>query len=753
VTFSPISSNRKAWLVLCVVVMQACAFLSACTKQKTTVQVGNNFAWHVQDPILGRFTKACSRIDLKASGSFKNGSANFRGLQINTDDGTDFTIAINVPITKPDQIDFGTASGVLTMTKRIKLGGVPIPKKIMLEPGIASAQVDLVGGLGDFFLNIATARPSGDTDSGALGNIVKEIKIHSLTIDLAEGKALDLGKLHIVVGPKSTVALTDLTLNQQLDYQGKADAVLTFKPGCEYIGKHASFKFNGGQARLHFRANKVGTLYSFTAEPNSSAAHLTDCRYLFGKYKQCEAKSQHGVLHIEKFICEDVKDRQYPNFMSTSSMLLDNSDLLIRNAKQTFALSSNFSKPIPAMLELDGENGQLSTKWWTDKTNEADNVTIDMTPTSSTTELVLGKTIVGPVQLSKEGDLDFSFNKGISALQKLKWSNEKKSFEMTCRNDSTISIPPNMSMSVLKDQVNTVTHLPLDLDVDKAIVTSSKGMETELNDLKGKVILTVDNGTKLIGNLTMVLASCDLLGCHKVDLQADGLSITSDKNGGQVGVNVCKLNVTNAAMSGIINEQIPTEESFDVNKPLLEKQKWRYRNAVLTHVDMKNLKVSQLVAKGSGLETFKVSGDVKIDGTIEKGGLMSIIKKQKRDWDVKPWSATGKVEGDGVLKYKAECKTPLTASKVDYELSIDLQPAKNVDLDWSQVDEGLLSKTEDAIITKFISSYDPKAMVKNATFKVFKNSSKKLDCISVSGVKTEPTKDGLCVSFSSHVRM
>jgi hypothetical protein len=142
-----------------------------------------------------------------------------------------------------------------------------------------------------------------------------------------------------------------------------------------------------------------------------------------------------------------------------------------------------------------------------------------------------------------------------------------------------------------------------------------------------------------------------------------------------------------------------------------------------------------------------------VQGTIEKGGLLAVLKKEKSGWEVKPWSATGKVEGDGVLKYKIKPLDPFTKSQIDYELSLDLKPAKDVDLDWTQVSDGLLSKAENSIITKFISSYDPKAYLKKASYKFFKTETKKLSNVVVTKVATAPTKDGLSIAFSAQVRM
>jgi hypothetical protein len=213
------------------------------------------------------------------------------------------------------------------------------------------------------------------------------------------------------------------------------------------------------------------------------------------------------------------------------------------------------------------------------------------------------------------------------------------------------------------------------------------------------------------------------------------------------------MNVTNKTMSAIINDQIPSENAYEVDKCLLEQQKWRYRNAILKNVKITNTQLNQLKAAAPGEERFTVTGDVAVQGTIEKGGLLAVLKKEKSNWEVKPWSATGEIEGDGILKYQIKPQDPFSKSHIDYELSLDLKPAKNVDLDWSQVSDGLLSKAENSIITKFISSYDPKAYLKKATYKFFKTESKKLNNVVITKVVTAPTKDGLSIAFSAQVKM
>jgi hypothetical protein len=433
-------------------------------------------------------------------------------------------------------------------------------------------------------------------------------------------------------------------------------------------------------------------------------------------------------------------------------MKIEKSNLVIKNARKTFSLVADFSTPIPAKLEVDLKDGAIATNWWTTTTNKADKCLIDISAKTSTTSLVLGRTEVGPVALSKEGDLDFSFDKGVSQLQKLKWSNAKRFFDIACSAGSTISIPPNMSMSLLKDQDSSVTKLPLNLKVGQATVSGSKS-DIEISNVKGNVLLVVDNGTSLKGGLDFSLVNCDLLGEHQIDIHTDELKFISDKKGGRVSLNSCKMIVTNKAMAAIINEQIPSENSYEVDKCLLEEQKWRYRNAVLKNVKITHTHLNQLKACAPGEERFTVTGDVAVQGTIEKGGLLAVLKKESSNWEVKPWSATGKVEGEGLLKYQIKPQDPFNKSQINYELSLDLKPPKNVDLDWTEVSDGLLSKAENSIITKFISSYDPKAYLKKASYNFFKTESKKLSNVVVSKVVTAPTKNGLSITFSAQVRM
>ena len=738
-------------IAILVLTISSSLLLSGCAKKSITGQISSaNIGWTVRDPVLSKFTHICKNVELNAEGEFKKGSANIHGFQIGTQDGTRFSLSLNIPINDPERINFGTATGALTVSKPITINNIPLPQKVVLEPGKATAEVDLLGGMSEFLLNIITSK-TADQPNAAARSIIQSVTIKSTLLDLTPGSTLDLGKLHLAIGPNSRVTLTDLKVDGDLNYNGNVLAALNFGNGCAYVGQKTEFKFNGGKANLILHALKSGGNYTFDLEAQKSVADLTDCSYAFGTFKQCMAKAAHGLMQVQNFKWQETEGSP-PQLATKSTMKIEKSDLVIKNARKTFSLVADFSTPIPANLEVNFKDGAIATNWWTTTTNKADKCLIDISPKTSTTSLVLGRTEVGPVALSKEGDLDFSFDKGVSQLQKLKWSNGKRSFEINCAAGSTISIPPNMSMSLLKDQDSSVTRLPLNLKVGKATISGGKS-EVELSNVKGNVLLVVDNGTSLKGALDFSLVNCDLLGEHQIDVHTDGLNFISDKKGGRVNLNSCKMIVTNKTMSAIINEQIPNENAYEVDKCLLEQQKWRYRNAILKNVKITHTQLNQLKASAPGEERFTVTGDVAVQGTIEKGGLLAVLKKEKSSWEVKPWSATGKIEGDGVLKYQIKPQDPFTKSQIDYELSLDLRPAKDVDLDWTQVSDGLLSKAENSIITKFISSYDPKAYLKKASYKFFKTETKKLSNVVISKVATAPTKDGLSIAFSAQVRM
>jgi hypothetical protein len=72
-----------------------------------------------------------------------------------------------------------------------------------------------------------------------------------------------------------------------------------------------------------------------------------------------------------------------------------------------------------------------------------------------------------------------------------------------------------------------------------------------------------------------------------------------------------------------------------------------------------------------------------------------------------------------------------------------------VELDWSQVSDGLLSKAENSIITKFIEKFDPAAIIQKSHVKIA--TSTKFKSIRVRDVATKPTPDGLQVDFATEL--
>jgi len=755
-TRSPLFPRPRVWLAFassCCLLLELSIALGGCGKRTIPAEIPINYSLEIRDPIMRKFTQICQRIEVTASGSLKKGQTNLHGIPVTTDDNTTFSLALTIPITDPQRINMGTAAGSLTVSKPISLGGIPLPQKIVLQPGKATGEVDLVGTLAMFILNTVAGRPMQDEGGKNAGSLINTATIQTAKLDLTSGAPLEFGPLHLTLAPGSRLLLKDLAFDQSLNYAGKIDATLNFASGCKYAGKKAEFEFQGGTAALPMQVTKQSGLISLKLDPKTPPVRLSKCVYRFGKIKQCRAEAENGALSVGSFSWQKVEGSEEVELRSKSAMVLQRSSLVLKNPKGTFTLSAQFPRDIPAWLEIDRTKDGAANNWWTDTTNQASKVSMEVTPGADSTSVLLGKTAIGPVSLSKEGDLEFSFKQGVSEVKKVEWSNGKKSFRLVCAPGSTMSIPQGTSMSVLKDEEGTKTHLPLSLHIGKATIFGTKN-SVDLSDLQGKVTLTVDHGTRLEGNLDFALVDSDLLGQHKIDVKTHDIELITKKTGSEADLNDCSMSVSNQVLTAMINEQLPNEKTYEMDRPLIEKQKWRYRNAKLKKVTITNLAVKDVRADKAGQEHFTATGDVAIEGTIEKTGILSLLKsKEDAKWEVKPWSATGSVIGDGDLTYKVQTRTPVTDTQVDYQLTLDLHPAQDVVLNWKAVSDGFLSKAESGAVTKFIQGYDPVAFTRKSTVRVFKKNSKALSSVGLKQITISPISDGLRVDFGAEIKL
>jgi hypothetical protein len=737
------SGNRFFGVLLCVCLIH---FTAGCATKPTVQQVSTNYSLDVRDPVIRKFTEITNKVDLHATGTFKGGGALIHGVPVKVEEGTTFVLSLSIPITDPKSIQMGAATGSLKVSKPLLLAGVPVPQEIILTPGKATAEVDLLGSVGVFLVNTISAA-SLDTSTGKdAQSLIQDVTIDSARFDL-RSSAIDLGKLHLNFAPGSTIILSKLKFDHALNYDGTFTTDLKLSPGCKYAGEKADFTFDSGTAKLILNAKKVNDVLSLKAVTAEKSIVLGKCTYKFGKIKQCAAKSETAQLEIRKFEWQKTEGQEKAALHCSLAMLLQNSSLLLKNPKESFNLTAQFAHNIPALLQVDRTPEGVVNEWWTEQSNTADSFAMNVVGGGAETSMVCGKTVLGPVSLSKSGDLEFSFKQGTSALKSARWSCGKRGFNLACSPDSTLSIPPGSSMSWLKDAGGSKTNLPLSVKVNKATL-SGAGENIELSNLRGKVLLVVDNGTQLNGDLDFSIVNSELLGQQKMDIKTHSISFVPAKGGGEAILKQCSMAMTNAALAALVNAQLPQEKTFTVDKMVLERQRWRYRKFEVTKVTVRNLAVAQVKSVSSTEEHFSVTGNVMVEGTVEKGGLLSVIKKTKK-WEEKPWTAKGQVVGDGVLTYKILPKSSLRDSIIDYELSLDLRPTKNVDLDWSQVSDGILSKAENGIITKFIEKFDPEAIIQKSHVKIA--TSTRFKTIRVRDVATAPTNDGLRVDFSTEL--
>jgi hypothetical protein len=737
------SGKHLLGLLLCFCLI---VFDAGCATKPSVQQISTNYSLDVRDPVIRKFTEITNKVDLHATGTFKGGGALIHGVPVKVEEGTTFVLSLSIPITDPKSIQMGLATGSLKVSKPLIVAGVPVPQAIILTPGKAIAEVDLLGSVGMFLVNTISAASLDVSTGKDAQSLIQDVTIDSARFDL-RSSAIDLGKLHLNLAPGSTILLSKLRFDHALNYDGNLITDLKLAPGCKYAGEKADFTFDSGTAKLNLNAKKVSDVIYLKAASAEKAIILGKCTYKFGKIKQCAARSETASLEVRKFEWQKTEGQEKAILHCNVAMLLQNSTLLLKNPKESFTLTAQFAHSIPALLQVDRTPTGSINEWWTEKTNTADNFAIDVLGAGAETSMVCGKTVLGPVSLSKSGDLEFSFKQGTSTLKSAKWACGKRAFNLVCSPDSTLSIPPGSSMSWLKDAEGSKTNLPLSVKVSKATL-SGAGENIQLSDLRGNVSLIVDNGTQLNGDLDFSIINSELLGQQKVDIKTHSISFVPAKGGGEAILKQCSMAMTNAALAALVNAQLPQEKTYTVDKMVLERQRWRYRKFAITKVTVRDLQVAQVKCTAATEEHFSVTGNVKVEGTVEKAGLLAVIKKTKK-WEEKPWTAKGQVVGDGVLKYKIIPKTSLRDSIIDYELSLDLRPTKDVDLDWSQVSDGILSKAENSVITKFIEKFDPAAIIQKSHVKIA--TSTRFNAIRVRDVATAPTDNGLRVDFSTEL--
>lgn len=730
--------------------MLAVLLLSGCGKslvKEHTIPANLNI--EVKDPLCLRLTEATEKFEVVAAGEFKAGSFKVQGVPLRVAKGTLFRLELTLPISDPQHINTGLAEGRLWTSAPLDVGGVPISQEVSLSHGKATAEVDLIRAIGIFLFNVLQNQLVDSSGGSGVKDIVETIRLKHATLSLRPGAAFDLGKIHLVAAPHSKVELNDVLLDRALNYDGQLLFDMQFANGCSYIGEKVDILFNGGSALFALHARRVQRVLTLSSENEQRVLNLKDCTYRFGRQKLSSVSTELAALHFSQFAWQKREEEEKSRIHALADMVLNNARLELKNSR--LDLIAKFSRPVPSTLKIDRDAGERQILFSTDKSNIANKLDINLTRKSTNTSIALVDAKIGPISLTKSGDLKFSLDQGTAAVRQIDWHRGEKEFKLVTAPGSTLSITEGLSMELSRDESGTHCSLPLSVDLGTATLAGSFGT-LKLGGLNGNLQIDADNEIDIDGNLTFSIIESELLGEHKMDVRVHGIKVASKDGAATVHFNECSVIMPNQALFAELKKALPSERVYALSKTVLKDQKWRYRNAVVTKIVLRRPTIEKLWSIKNNEEHFSGYGDIEAVGTVEKGGMLSIFKKTD-NWQSCPWSATARLNGTGVLEYQFEPNGTLGDSQFKYNLRMSLPLPDDLKLDWSKVSGGLLQKAEKSIIVGTVKNAPPVALNYEGKFKLFQDRKSQLKSLKIKQFKTEPATDGIEFNFVADAKL
>jgi hypothetical protein len=668
---------------------------SGCGPSKPAEQkIAANFVVKVEDPAILRLTNVTSNVEIVASGDFSSGTFFIKNSLVSIPPDTKFQVNLKLPIDDPNVISTARATGTLVTSNQISFNAIPVPKIIDMNKGTVSADVDLARSVGAFFLNLIQV----GSMSGDMKDMVTDIKIEKVVMDLRDGSTMQLGQKTLHIGPKSQVRLVDAVFDNKFNYLGTCKFDINFGKGCKWMGEKVDCEFDGGKIDSQFRAQKfpnklVLSLPENISEKENRPVILQNCVFRFGKDKRSTASAKVCEGKVKEFTWQQVKGEEHPTLHLLSTMDMLNTDLHLRtDIHQTIG---HFPERVPGRLEANIKKEGRETNFETTGKAHAQTGTIIIEKKSTKVTLNLANVIVGPSSFAKEGSLKFSLAGGVADIKELEWQAKASKFALKCGPGSTLTLPAEMLLEKPDPSGATQLNLPLRLKLGNAtLITGSNSIE--LANLDGSIIIDVNREIQLKSNLSFGLQHLTFLDGYNARVNAQGLDLSVIDGKSKIVLKHCSIIVPDAPLKDAIKKRLPKSLSFKLNKTIKEDKTWRYKNAVAENVKVTNLVIDDMRAKGKSTLAFTAGGDVYMDGTVQKTGI--IFNKDK--WETKPWNISGHVTGDGVVKYKFQKKKGGGAGddQLTYDVSMDLKVPDDIKLDWSEVAGGLLKMAERKVI-------------------------------------------------------
>lgn len=705
-----ISSRATGWrpplhFAISLLVLFCTMSLTGCTgKQAGSMEhkIDINYQVKIDDPNIKRLTNVTQSVDIVAAGDFATGTYLVKNSLVSIPPDTKFQLKLKLPIDNPDVISTANATGTLSTNNQISFNTIPIPKVIDFEKGTVSGDVDLARSIGAFFINLIQV----GSLSGDMKDMVNSIKIDRLTLELRPGSTMHLGEKSLHIGPNSQVQLVDAIFDADLNYVGTCKVDINFAKDCKWIGEKVDCEFDGGRMQSQFRAQKFPDRLVLSLPESVTAAEnrpvvLQNCTLRFGKDKRSNAVANTCVGVVKEFTWQQVKGEEHPTLHLVSTMDMTGTDLHLKtDIHQTIG---HFPGRVPGKLVANIKKDGRETDFETTGNAHAQTGKIIIEKKNTKLVLSLENVTVGPAVYEKEGALKFSLEGGVANIRELDWQAKSSQFCLKCGSGSTLTLPAEMLLAKPNSGGGTELNLPLKLKLGTATLKTGS-QSIDLANLDGVILIDVNKEIQLKSDLSFGLQNLKILDGYNAKVTAKGLDLNVLDGRSKVLLKHCTILVPDEPLKDAIKKRIPSTVEFKLHKVIKEDKSWRYQNAVAENVKITNLIVSDMKAKGSSALAFTASGDVYLDGTVDKSGIIF----HKDEYKTKPWNLSGHVQGEGIVKYKFAKKKGDSSDddQLHYDLSMDVKIPDDVKLDWSEVAGGILKMAEKKVILGRLKKID-----------------------------------------------
>lgn len=755
---------RSLSLVLSLFVLHlTCAGLTGCAScTRTTIPA--DVTIHITDPTFQRLSAVTSKIDVKASGTLREGRYSFRNVPLVVPADTSFTLTLSLPVQNDTTIAVGAATGQLTLSRSISIASVPAPQSVEIKSGQATIDVDFGRTLAAFLIDLFQKKES-QLKGAKVQDILNTLQVDQASFRLRPDTALNLKTFKATIGENSTIAFANLKCDEHFNYNGDCAMTINLKSLAMLSQEDATTD----EKRLQLTASATKLAMNFGLRRQADALTLT--------WKEGSSSSTKSVVSLADFLCGARNgtifgarcDLQINSCLLTKRIDEEPVDIemtgileLTEGALISKSPQRRIRATLPGLTTVNVavNRNQNQSSWQVSSKQgiRATDLEWQIHTKDATVLLNLISADTSAFTLSSGKGLSVSLKQGNLVPSKLIWQSQGRSITANLRNAAMV-LPKDVHFDINGSDVQT-QDLKLSLKAPR-IELRSGAQRMELRNLQGDVNLkTANDQINLTSKLSMMLKNSADTALPNVPLQIETVQLTATKSAIKASLENCKLSIATTSLAQVIRNSLPERKSFAVNKPVLQNRRWRYRNLNLSNVTLTHPSLSTLEFNENNLIDVEGGADVSASGTVERFQLgLNPSDEGQRGWKEHPWSAKGHVDGSGQVTFRIIPAGSLSETKLGYNLNLKMKVPEDLTVDWSKVAGDIPAKAEQAVLGAVVkhaalfSAEEGIPIISSGTMPLFKNGDARLKKLKVSTFKTNVNNGILTILFSAQASL